>query len=119
MLCNHQPLSAFLRFHAAKRARRIHKTDYRPPKLFSLSQRAHRFAVALGVRHAEVAAHALFERMTLLLPDYRDGPALKPRNRCNNGFVVTETAVALDFKDAAEQLFNIISCLRPVFLTGA
>ncbi len=60
---------------------------------------AHRLAVALGVRHAEVAPDVLLRVGSLLLSDHDDPPAVDRREPGHDRLVVAEQPVAVELDD--------------------
>ena len=78
-------------------------TTGRPAALRELHE-AHRLAVALGVRHAEVAPHVLLGVGALLLADHDHAPALDPREARDDRLVVAEQPVAVELDELVGDL---------------
>ncbi|MPN20398.1 hypothetical protein SDC9_167777 [bioreactor metagenome] len=119
MFGNHAPLPLSLRVHAAERAGRIHKADDGAVELLRLLQRAHGLSISFRGRHAEVAAHALLQRMPLLLADDGDRIGLKPCHGGDDCLVVSHALIPAHLKYAVKEFLHIVPRLRTVLLARA
>ena len=79
---------------------------------------AHRLAVALGVRHAEVPMGALADVAAFLVPDERDGLALEAADAGNERRVVRERAVAVELDEVVEDPLDVVERVRAVLVAG-
>src|SRR5207247_6198971 len=75
---------------ARVRARRIHEGHERKMKFLREAVKAHRLAVTLGVRHAEVTKDVLLGRRALLLTDDDDRAAVELGDAADDGRVIAE-----------------------------
>lgn len=69
---------------------------------------AHGLAVALGLGHARVAGEFGFGVAALLLADDHDGLAVEEGVAADDGFVVAEGAVAVDFGEVRKDTVEVI-----------
>jgi hypothetical protein len=76
--------------------------------------RAHRLAVALGMRHAEVAVRPLLDVAPLLVADEHDRLALEPPEPRHDRGVVGPYLVAVQLDPVREQSLDVIERVRPV-----
>ena len=100
--------AALLGLGAGVRARDVDEGHDRQPAALGELHDPHRLAVALGVRHAEVAADVLLGVGALLLADDRDPVAADGREPRDDRLVVAEHPVAVELDelvgDDGEQL---------------
>ena len=78
----------------------VDEGDDRQPEAFRQLHDPHRLAVALGVRHPEVAPDVLVGVVALLLADDRDPPAVDPGEPGDHRGVVAEEPVAVELDEA-------------------
>src|SRR4029077_15150605 len=95
-------LSALFRAQAGIRAGSIHEGKDGAMEFFRYLHRAQRLAIALGVRHAEVAIHLLLGVPRFLVSDYHYVVAMKARHAANDGGIVGVTAVAVNLTPVSE-----------------
>src|SRR6185369_12367900 len=60
-------------------------------------------AIALRLWHAVIAAHSLLGITPFLLTDHHDRPALEPGNAADDGHVVAEHAITVQFGEIRAQ----------------
>ena len=91
--------------------------DRQPAPLGELHD-PHRLAVALGVRHAEVAPHVLLGVGALLLADDHDAAAVDPREARDDRLVVAEQAVAVELDELVGDLGEELEDPRAAQVAG-
>src|ERR1700677_1019785 len=111
-------LATFFRVNAGIGAVGIHKSENRAPEFFCDLHDAQRLAVAFGMRRAEVAIDALLHVAAFLRTDDEDFFAVKTSHSANNGGIVSEGAVAMDFAKVGEQAVDVIESLRTLRMAG-
>ncbi|KAF4516425.1 hypothetical protein B566_EDAN003171 [Ephemera danica] len=99
-------------------ARRVDEGHHRQTKLFGQLHQAQGLPVAFGTRHAEVAKNFLLGITTLLVPDNHDRVPIEARQAANDGMVVGEGAVAMEFFEVAEQQGEIVERVRTLRVAG-
>ena len=101
-------LAALLGPDAAVGAGGVHEADHGPAELLGLAHEAQGLAVALGVRHAEVAAHTLLGGVAALDGDHGHDALALPGDAGHDGGVVGVEAVSVKLDEpvpaALEQL---------------
>src|SRR5439155_735111 len=97
---------------AGVRARRIHEGYERKVEFLREPVEAHRLAVALGVRHAEVANDVLLGRRALLLSDDDDRAALELGDPADDRRVVAERAVSVKLLKLLEHSADDVERVR-------
>ena len=95
------------------RARDIDERDDRQPDALGELHDAHRLAVALGVRHAEVAPDVLVGVGALLLADDDDPPAADARETRDDRRVVAEQPVAVQLEELVGHGIDELERPRP------
>jgi hypothetical protein len=90
-------LPALLGTDAGIGARRVDERDDRQLPLLGQPHLLHRLAVALRVRAAEVAGEAVLDRLPLAMADQQEAFAAHRRQPGDDGAVVTEHPVAVQF----------------------
>ena len=86
----------------------INESEHRQAEFFGSLHQAQGFAVALGARHAEVAADFFFGVAAFLVADDDDALAVKARQPADDGVVVGEMAVAVQLLEIGAQRGNIV-----------
>src|SRR5690606_12386204 len=74
------------------------RIDQRDDRQFETLRRLHqtqRLAVALRLRHAEIAFYLFLHAAAFLLRDHHDWFAVEPRHSTDDGLVVAEMAIAV------------------------
>ena len=87
-------------FGAGVRARHVHEGDDRQGESLGQLHDPHRLAVALRVRHPEVAPDVLVGVVALLLADDGDTPPVEPGEAGDHRRVVAEQPVAVELDEA-------------------
>src|SRR5438105_136362 len=114
--CDGFALTAFFRIDAGIGALRIHKAENRPAELGRELHYAQRFPVSFRFGLAEVARQALLGVASLLMADDRHGPAVILRKARNDGFVVGEAAVAVQFHEIRKKIIDVVQRVRPLLV---
>ena len=111
-------LAPFLGTDAGIGAGSIDQGDHRPAEALGLLHQAQRLAVAFRVGHAEVAPDVLLDIAPLLVPQdgHRDG--IEEADAADDGRVVGEAAIAVQFHEVAHQIFDEITAGRPLGMAG-
>ena len=89
-----------------------------PAKFFRDLHDAQSLAVALRVRHAEIAVDTLLHVAGLLIADDENFLAVKAGHAANNGGIVAETAVAVNFAQVGENALDVVEGLRALRMAG-
>src|SRR4029453_9163277 len=79
---------------------------------------AHPLAIALRVRHPEVAARALVEVAALLLADERDRPAAEAGEAGDERRVLGSRTVAVQLDEVLEEALHVVERVRPLRVAG-
>ena len=98
-------------------ARRVHESDDGKAVPVGELHHAHRFAVALRVRHAEVPMGALADVAAFLVPDERDGLALETAHTGHERRVVRERAVAVELDEVVEDPLDVVERVRAILVS--
>ena len=101
-------LAAFFGIDTGVCAGRIHQGDDGAVELGGQLHDADGFAVALWFGHAEVAEHFLLGVAAFLFGDDHDGCALEGGHAANDGLIVTEEAIAVEFLEVEEEALYVI-----------
>ena len=70
------------------------------------------FTIALGVRHPEVAFDVVLGAAPLLMAEDHDGAAMKTGQPADDGGIVAERTVAVQFDEAVEQTLDVVERVR-------
>ena len=100
-------LSTLLGLGAAESALRVHQAHDRTAELLSLAHKAQRLTIPLGLRATEIARDALLEVGALFLADNGDGAAADPADAADDGAVVGEAAIAVQFDEPIDHCVDI------------
>ena len=111
-------LAALLGVEAGVGARRVHQGEDGTAELRGDLHHAHRLAVALGLGHPEVAADLLLGVAPLLVADHHAGLAVEARQAADDGGVIGEMAIAVQFLELGEDLGAIVQGLRALRVAG-
>ena len=103
---------------AREGSRSVDQRDDRHVGLVGQLHQAHRLAVALGARPAEVAVDVRFHVAPLLGADDHDRFALELRETADNRFVVAETAVAGELDEIREEMVDVVERVRAFRVAG-
>ena len=95
-------LAALLGAESGPGARRVDERDHRHVELLGELHQAERLAVALGVRHAEVALQVLLRVAAALVADHHHRVAVEPRPAAHDRRVVAEEPVAVQLDEVGE-----------------
>ena len=107
-------LAALLGADARIRARRVDEGDERQAETLGHLHEAQRLAIALGLRHAVVAAHPLLGVAALLVADQHHGSPVEARRSADDGEVVRVHAIAVQLLEVAEDEPDVIERVRPL-----
>ena len=114
--CNGFALPALFRIDAGIRALRIHKAKDRPAELCRELHHAQSFPVTFRLRLAEIPRQALLGIAALLVTNHRHGTPVIFREPRNNGFVVREAAIPVQFHEICEEIIHIVQRVRPLLV---
>ena len=107
-------LAALLGVEARVGARRVHEAEDRPAELRGELHHAQRLAIALGLRHAEVAVDLLLGVAALLVADDRHRPVAEEREAADERRVVREAPVAVELGPLREERLDVVERVGPV-----
>ncbi|OPZ63735.1 MAG: hypothetical protein BWY83_03344 [bacterium ADurb.Bin478] len=111
-------LAALLSADARIRARRVDQTDHRPFKPGSQFHQPQRFAIALRMRHAKVTTELFLGLARFLMADHHHRLLLQTADAGDDGRVITEETVAVQFNEIGDHRLDVIQRVRPVGVTG-
>ena len=117
-LGNGLALSVALRLQTGIGAGGVHKGDHRASELLCLPHQPHGLAIALRLRHAEVAADILLQGLALAVTDHCHRTVPQHGNAAHNGTIVHAGTVAPLLKEVGEQVVDIVLNIGPVLGTG-
>ena len=106
-------LSTLLGADAGIGPRRVDEGQYRQPEALGQLHQSQRLAIAFRARHAEVAVNLLLGVAPFLMADHQYRLAVQPRQPADDGMIVGEGAVAVQFLKVGEQSFHIVQGVRP------
>ena len=110
-------LAVLLGRDARIRTGRVDHRDERKAVPVGERHRAHRLAIALGIRHPEVPLRALLDVAALLVADEHDGPPAELPEPGHERGVVGATAVAVELEEVVEDPLDVVERVRPVEMT--
>ena len=87
-------------------------------KLCSQLHDAQRFAVALGLRHAEISQQLLFGIAAFLLADDHNRLAFEEAHAGHDRFIVAKEAVPMQFFETTEKALNVIERVRALWMAS-
>src|SRR5262249_21935949 len=73
---------------------------------------AHRLAVALGIRHAEIPLRPLLQVAALLVADQDDGPSAELAEAGDERVVVRAAAIAVQLEEVLEDPLDVVEGVR-------
>eukprot|EP00042_Codosiga_hollandica_P001261 m.925518 g.925518 ORF g.925518 m.925518 type:complete len:419 (-) comp132159_c0_seq1:150-1406(-) len=111
-------LAAFFGTDARVGAHGVDESEDGQPELLGHLHQAQCLAIALGAGHAEVAQRALLGVAAALVADDHAGLAVEARNAANDGRVIREMAVAVQFLELGEDFRAVVQRLRPLRVAG-
>jgi hypothetical protein len=111
-------LSALLGVDSGIGAWSVQKGNDRPAELGGHLHDAQRLAVALGLRHAEIAEKTLFGIATLLLGHDHHRTAFELGEAGDDRRVVTEVAVAVNLLKVLENAADVVEGMRTFGVAG-
>ena len=106
-------LAALFAADARIGAGRIDERDDRQAETLGGAHQAQCLAIAFGLGHAVVAAHALLGIAPLLLADDHDGRPSMPRQAADDGQVVAEHAVAMQLGEIRADHVDVVERIGP------
>ena len=98
--------------------RGIHERQNRNPELFRELHKTQGLAVPFGTTHAEVAAGAFPGVAPLLVSDHHDGVFPEAAESPDDGLIVCELTVAVQFMKVVDARFDVVHRVRAVRVTG-
>ena len=101
-------LVALLGADARIRARRVDERDERQAEALGEPHEAQRLAIALGLGHAVVAAHALLGVAALLVADEHHRAVVEPRRAADDGEIVAIHAIAVQLVEVLEDEAGVV-----------
>ena len=99
-------------------ARRVDQRDDRRAELGGQLHQPERLAVALGMRHAEVALEVLLGVAALLVPDDHHRDAAEPRPAAHDRRVVHVEPVAVELDEVGEDGAEVVERVRAAGVAG-
>ena len=99
-------LAAFLGAQTGIRPRQIDEADDRPGKFLRNFHAAQRLAIALGMRHAEIAAYAILGAAAFAVADHHDLFVAQARHGARDGLVVAIGAIPVNLAVIREDAFD-------------
>ncbi len=113
VVCDSFGLSPLFRSQAGISAGNIDQGNDRPAPLFSKTHNAEGFAIAFGIRLSEIAIDALLGFAALLGSDDYHFPAIEARHTGDDGRVVAEATISVEFAEIGEDAFDVVEQVRP------
>ena len=101
-------LAALFGADAGVGAGSVDKGDHRQFELFGHLHQAQRLAVPFGIGHAEIAEDLFLGVAPFLVADDHDRLAVETGQAADDGVVVTEIAVAVQFDKLGEHQFDVV-----------
>ena len=95
-------------------AGRVDERHDRHAELRGVAHQPQRLAVALRIRHAEVAQHHLLRRVALLVADDHHRPLAELREPADDRGVLLEEPVAEELLEVVEDVADVLERVRPV-----
>ena len=111
-------LAARLRVDAGIGAGRVDQREHRHVETVGELHHAHRLAVALRPRHAEIVLEAGLRVLALLLREDRDRIAAKAAEAGDDRLVLAELSVAGERLEIGDEAGDVVLCVRPVGMAG-
>ena len=105
-------LPARLRLGPGMCSGRVDERDHREGERLGVVEQPHRLAVALRVRHAEVAGDPLPDGVPLLVADHHDRAPADRGHPADDGGVVGEGAVAVQLEEVVERRVQVVQRRR-------
>ena len=99
------------RADAGMRAGRVDQRQHRYLEAFREAQQPRRFAVALGVGHAEVVRDPALGIGALLLADDHGGVAAEAPEPADDRTVLAEDAVAREMHEVGDEARNVVGAM--------
>ena len=110
-------LAALLGADARIRARRVDERDERQAEALGEPHEAQRLAIALGLRHAVVAAHALLRVAALLVADEHHRRVVEARGSADDREVVAKHAIAVQLVEVLEDEPGVVERVGTLRMT--
>ena len=107
-------LATLLRAYARIGAGGVDKSQHRQVEPLRHVHQAHRLAIALGPRHAEIMLQPGLGIAALLMAHDHHAPAAKTAEAADDGLVVAVDAVAAQFDEVLDQLTQVVGEVRPL-----
>ena len=101
-------LAALLGAQAGPGAWRVDEGEHRHLELLGQLHQAERLAIALGVRHAEVAPQVLARVAAALVADHHHRLALQPRPAGHDRGVLAEQPIAVQLDEVGEDQLDVV-----------
>src|ERR1051325_6385426 len=111
-------LAALFGAEAGVGARRVDQGDHGRAEFRRQPHEPHRLAVALRMRHPEVAIQVFLGVAALLMSDDHDGDAVEPRPAADDGGVVAVQAVAVQLHEIGEYGVDVVERIGPARMPG-
>ncbi len=111
-------LAALLGTDAGECARGVNEGDDGELETLGHLHQAQRLPVPFRVRHAEVAEHLFLGVAPLLVTDHHDRLAVKTGEAADDGVVVAEVAVTVQFHELGEDQAQVIEGERTIDMAG-
>ena len=111
-------MTAFLGSDAGVGSRRIDERDDRAFEFLGQLHQPQGFAIAFGIGHAEISLHPLLEVLSFFMTDDADGPAPERGKSADDGLVVSEGAIAVEFDKVFTHVLHIVQDRRALGMAG-
>src|SRR5262249_60086783 len=92
----------------------VHQRQDRQLEALGELHDAHRLAVALRPRHAEIVLKAAFRARALLVADDAQALAVEAAEAAHDRLVVAELAVARDRSELGDERADVVEAVRPL-----
>src|SRR5262245_8423047 len=112
VVCNRLCLPTFFCIDARICSRSVDESQHRAVELLCQFHDTQRLAVALRFRHTEVSILALFRISSLLMTDYADRYIPQYAEATDNGGIIAEFPVTMDFDEFRTEVLHIIQKVR-------
>ena len=110
-------LAALFRADARVGAGRVDERHQRQAEALRQLHESQRLAIALGLRHAVVAPHALLRVASFLMADQHHRAPVEARRSADDGEIVAVHAIAMQLLEVREDLADIVERVRALRMT--
>ena len=111
-------LAAFLGSDARIGSRRIDKRDDRAFEFLGQLHQPQGFSIAFRIGHAEISFDPLLEALSFFMTDDANGPAAERGKSADDGLIVSEGSVAVEFEKVVAHVLHIVQDRRALGVAG-